>query len=92
MEINKAIEIVIKKELRDEAIGLISYATNREIDYLLQLYHDDKGNIFCMEIDRLKYEMFKRGDITRDQYPSFGEFWFELKLEDDRDEKLKDLL
>lgn len=45
-----------------------------------------------MELDRIKYDLVKSNIISRDEFPNFGEFFFEMKLEEDRDDLLNDLL
>jgi hypothetical protein len=72
-QVKDAIEIEIRKDLREEASELILIAPENRLDELLQLHKDDKGNIFCLCLDSIKYNLWKAGTIKKEDYPSFGE-------------------
>ena len=76
--VNKAIDIQLRKDIRKEAKGLILLASEEKIDELLTLHAEDNGTIFCMCLDGIKYNLWKEGTVTKEQFPSFGEPFIEF--------------
>ena len=71
-EVNKAIDVELAEQFRAEAKALALRGSNERIDELLELHRDNKGNIFCMCLDSIKYDLVKEGKITSNEFPNFG--------------------
>lgn len=71
--IEKAIIEVINVDFREEALELIKLAPDYRLDELLNLYLDNNFNSFCSCLDIIKYDLYKDGKITKDDFPNFGE-------------------
>ncbi len=71
-EVNKAIDVELHPKYRDEAKRLILLANTGQLIELMMYHKADKGNIFCLSLDSIKYDLVKEGKITNDDYPNFG--------------------
>ena len=71
-EVNKAIDVELRPDIRDEAKRLVSLANTGQLIELMMYHKADKGNIFCLCLDSIKDGLVKEGKITNDDYPSFG--------------------
>jgi len=76
--VKKAIDIQLRKDVRKEAKELVLLASEEKVDELLKLHGDDNGNIFCICLDGIKYDLWKEGKLTKEQFPSFGEPFIEF--------------
>ena len=72
-QLNKAIQLQIKRELWKEAKQLVKLATEAQVDELLGLHAADNCNIFCLCLDGIKYELWKSGRVKKTQFPRFGQ-------------------
>lgn len=70
--VNKAIQIEVRKDLWKEAKALVVLAPKDKIDELLSLHKKDNGNIFCLCLDAIKYNLVKSGKIKKSEFPNFG--------------------
>jgi len=68
----KAVKVQLAPEHIDEALGLVLLAPEDRLDELLRLHEENSGNIFCMCLDSIKYNLVKDGKITKDKFPNFG--------------------
>lgn len=70
--VKKAINIQLRKDIRQEAFVMCVIAPDDRLDELLELHAEDNGNIFCLCLDSIKYNLLKGGVITQEKFPSFG--------------------
>jgi hypothetical protein len=71
--VKRAINIQLRKDIRQEAFVMCVLAPEDRLDELLELHKADNGNIFCLCLDSIKYNLWKCGIITKDKFPNFGE-------------------
>jgi len=76
--VNKAIQKQIRKDLWLEAKGLVKLAPEKRLDELLELHKADNGNIFCLCLDSIKYDLWKENKVTKDDFPNFGDPFIEF--------------
>jgi hypothetical protein len=70
--VQKAIQKELRKDLWKEAKSLVEIAPENRLDELLGLHKADNGNIFCLALDSIKYDLLKARKITKKDFPSFG--------------------
>lgn len=68
----EAIKIQMRDDICEEAFELCSIAPENRLDELLEFHGEDNGNIFCLCLDSIKYDLCKVGIIPKEQFPSFG--------------------
>lgn len=71
--LEKAINEIVAKEFREEALGLTNLAPKIRLNELIKFYKEDNGNLFCACLDIIKYDLYKEGKINRNDFPNFGE-------------------
>ena len=71
-EVNKAIEEQLHPDFWDEAKRLTLLANDGLLIELIAYHKADKGNIFCLCLDKIKDELLIEGKISKDDYPNFG--------------------
>ena len=75
--IEKIINEGIKKEARQEALTIMQRASKEELDEFYKYYNNDSYNIVCLVIDKIKFELVKKGELRQNKDDHFGHFDFE---------------
>ena len=77
VEIKTAVEDVIRDDLHNEALEILSLGTNDDRQDFMTAYNDDKGNICCLILDYAKKGLVKKGILEQKDTDGFGKFPFE---------------
>jgi hypothetical protein len=68
--------VAIKKEIRKdchaEAKEIIRLASREERKEFLRYYREDKGNICCLVLDRIKRDLIVKGKMMLNENDNFG--------------------
>ena len=75
--IEEIIKKVIKKEARQEALTIMQRASKEEIDEFYKYYNKNSYNIVCLVIDKIKFDLVKKGVLPQNNDDEFGHFDFE---------------
>ena len=62
-QIIKAVKYEIREECVEEALKILELSDNKSRDEFMAYHNDDKGNICCLILDKLKYELIKSGKM-----------------------------
>jgi hypothetical protein len=71
----KAIKIEIAKEFRAEANEIIRLGSDEDRKEFMKYFREDKGNICCLVLDRIKADLVKAGKWTAEGMNAFGKPW-----------------
>jgi hypothetical protein len=71
-ECQVAIKKEIAKQYRDEAKEIIRLASREDRKEFLKYFHEDKGNICCLVLDRIKRDLVANEKWTAETMTEFG--------------------
>ena len=74
---NKAIDIEIKKEAREEAKEIIRLTNDKQRNDFIKYHEKDQGNVCCLVLDNAKYELISTNKLTLKPDDNFGHPMFE---------------
>ena len=72
---NKAVVKEIAKQYHVEAKEIIKLASDEDRKEFLKYFQEDKGNICCLVLDRIKGDLVKAGKWTAEEMTAFGKPW-----------------
>jgi len=76
VSIKKIVNDVIRKDLRAEAMTILSIASPFRINELTRYYNEGKENIVCMHIDTIKEELVFYKLMEQKETDTFGKKYF----------------
>ena len=76
-ELNKAVDIEIKEEAREEAKEILRLTTDWHRNDFLEYHKKDQGNICCLVLDRAKQYLVMEGKMVQGEDDNFGKPMFE---------------
>ena len=62
-EIVKAVKYEIRKDCVDDALNILTLTNDLGRAEFMDYHRQDKGNICCMVLDKLKYNLIKEGKM-----------------------------
>jgi hypothetical protein len=68
----KAVRKEIRKDCYQEAKEIIKLASDEDCREFLRYFKEDKGNICCLVLDRIKRDLIAEGKITLNENDNFG--------------------
>ena len=74
-ECKRAIIKEIAKQYHKEANEIIRLASDEDRKEFMKYFHEDKGNICCLVLDRIKRDLVKAGKWTAEGLDAFGKPW-----------------
>ena len=70
--IEKIINEEIAEAARNEALEIISLASDADIQEIINYYKSNNGNLICMHLDTIKYNLVKDGKLKQEPNDRFG--------------------
>lgn len=71
-ELKVAVKCTIRKDLRNEALNILSLTTDKNREDFLDYYKKDEGNICCLVLDFAKRDLVKEGKMKQNENDGFG--------------------
>ena len=71
-ECKKAVIKEIAKQHHKEANEIIRLASDEDRKEFMKYFHEDKGNICCLVLDRIKRDLITEGKLTAKDEDAFG--------------------
>ena len=71
----RAIRKEIAKQYHAEAKEIIKLASDEDRKEFMKYFREDKGNICCLVLDRIKADLVKAGKWTAEEMNAFGKPW-----------------
>ena len=71
----KAVRKEIRKDCYQEAKEILMLASDEDRKEFLKYYREDKGNVCCLVLDRIKGDLVKAGKWTAEGMNNFGKPW-----------------
>ena len=62
-EIIKAVKYEIREDCVEDALKILALTNDLGRAEFMDYHHQDKGNICCMVLDKLKYDLIKSGKM-----------------------------
>ena len=78
-KLTKIVNEVIKKSAREEALKILKLSSKKGIDEFIKYYKDDKHNICCLHLDKLKSDLVSNDKMTYNKTDNFGHMFIEFK-------------
>jgi len=71
----KAVRKEIRKDCYQEAKEILRLASEEDRKEFMKYFHEDKGNICCLVLDRIKRDLIANGKWTSVTMDAFGKPW-----------------
>jgi hypothetical protein len=70
-ELKKAVEIELRKNCREEAVGILELADEKDREDFLKYHKEDKGNLCCLVLDFAKKKLVEEGKMKQKEGDCF---------------------
>ncbi|MEN8119750.1 MAG: hypothetical protein ABFS35_05365 [Bacteroidota bacterium] len=77
MTLKEIIDDVIKPEARQEALKIMNMASTEDLEEFNKYYDNERHNICCLIIDKVKTNLVKQNKLTQTPEDHFGGSFFE---------------
>jgi len=77
MTLEEIIQGLIKPEARQEALKIMTLASDKDLNEFIQYYNEKSYNVCCLIIDKVKTNLVEQNKLTQKPEDHFGGFPYE---------------